>query len=426
MEASGLYIINYSLLVFCCSNCNISGAKIDPTEIRGIYESFPAEEKENFLRIMNLNWNNIEEYFINITSKANAGDSDPIPIQPSAESVENRIRKQLLLFLPPFIFIIGVIGNTMSFVILSQRAMRVVSTYAYLTVLTFADTMVLFVGLLRLWITELTGSDLRVWTQWSCKLVNVLGSTISDFSGWLIIAVTAERFLAVCYPLKAPMVCSRHRAYAIVLILLAFHFLVNMHLFWTTQLTYTVMCGGIITVRCDPAEAYSYLVRDVWPWVDAFMYSFIPFAVILVLNALIIRKVLISRRNRDSHLCRGSSSSSAKESSARMSVMLLTVSFAFLVTTLPLNITLIVTNSMEFSTDGKNKMKLGRAVTELLMYVNHSMNFFLYCATGQKFRQELCAIVCRGRWRRAQRTMTSHHTETAMIKLSAMNTLGRR
>lgn len=409
----------------CLSNCSISGAKIDPAEIRGIYESYPPEEKEKFLRIMNLNLNSIEEFFINITS--NSDDSDPIPIQQSADSVELRVRKQLLLFVPPFIFIIGVIGNTMSFVILTQRAMRIVSTYAYLTVLTFADTMVLFVGLLRLWITELTGSDFRVWNQSTCKLVNVLGSTISDFSGWLIIAVTAERFLAVCYPLRAPMVCSRRRAYAIVLALLAFHFLVNMHLFWTTHLTYTINCGGIITVRCDPAEAYSYLVREVWPWVDAFMYSFIPFVVILVLNALIIRRVLISRRQRDSHLCRGSASS-AKESSGRMSVMLLTVSFAFLVTTLPLNITLIVTNAVEFSTNGKNKMKLGRAVTELLMYVNHSMNFFLYCATGQKFRQELCAIVCAGRWRRAQRTMMSHHTETAMIKLSVMNsnTLGRR
>ena len=32
---------------------------------------------------------------------------------------------------------------------------------------------------------------------------------------------------------------------------------------------------------------------------------------------------------------------------------------------------------------------LSKAVTELLMYANHALNFFLYCATGRKFRQQV-------------------------------------
>ena len=31
--------------------------------------------------------------------------------------------------------------------------------------------------------------------------------------------------------------------------------------------------------------------QHVWPWVDAFVYSIIPFVVILVLNILIMRQV---------------------------------------------------------------------------------------------------------------------------------------
>lgn len=34
------------------------------------------------------------------------------------------------------------------------------------------------------------------------------------------------------------------------------------------------------------------------------------------------------------------------------------------------------------------QFKLIMTVTELLMYTNHSINFFLYCATGNKFRQQ--------------------------------------
>jgi hypothetical protein len=40
------------------------------------------------------------------------------------------------------------------------------------------------------------------------------------------------------------------------------------------------------------------------------------------------------------------------------------------------------------------KFSLARTITELLMYVNHSMNFFLYCATGQKFRHQLVWMIC--------------------------------
>jgi len=47
------------------------------------------------------------------------------------------------------------------------------------------------------------------------------------------------------------------------------------------------------------------------------------------------------------------------------------------------------------------KLILVRTVCELLMYVNHSINFFLYCATGQKFRRQLCAL-----WRSPQRHVT--------------------
>lgn len=388
-------------------------------DVRGIYDSFPLEEKIKFLNIMNITSidaiaSGLYEYYTN-------DEDDRLE-----RHAEFRIHRTLRRFLPPFIFTVGIIGNTLSFVILSQRTMRLVSTYAYLTVLTFADTMVLFSGLLRIWIAELTGgSDFRVWSQWSCKLTNVVGTTVSDYSGWLIIAVTAERFLAVCYPLKAPMVCSRRRAYLIMVGLLVFLLLFNVHMLWTSELISQTNVCGQVRVHCESSPDFKYLGEEVWPWMDAFVYSFIPFVVILTLNVLIVRKVVMSRRHRDAQLCRRSvTMTPPSEKSARMSVMLVTISFAFLVTTLPMNVTVIVNNSVNFQGAGRARMKLGRTITELLMYVNHSINFFLYCATGQKFRRELCAIVCYGGGRRRRRGMrragvTSRHSDKAAVKRSS-------
>lgn len=84
------------------------------------------------------------------------------------------------------------------------------------------------------------------------------------------------------------------------------------------------------------------------------------------------------------------------EGSTRLTVMLLTISFAFLLTTLPMNITSITAdfwNRYREDMGQVAKFTLARTVTELLMYINHSMNF-LYCATGQKFRHQLVWMIC--------------------------------
>jgi hypothetical protein len=150
-------------------------------------------------------------------------------------------------------------------------------------------------------------------------------------------------------------------------------------------------------------------MQSVWPWVDALVYSFLPFVVILALNVLIVRQVLIARQERDS--LRGGTHKSyrqrrpSQEGSTRLTVMLLTISFSFLVTTLPMNVVAIAAAFLDKGVDmeGDDDMRtsarfqLARTVAELLMYSNHAVNFYLYCATGQKFRRQLVWMVCYAR-----------------------------
>jgi len=181
------------------------------------------------------------------------------------------------------------------------------------------------------------------------------------------------------------------------------------------------------------------LVTDIWPWVDASVYSFIPLVIIATLNSLIVRHVVSARRIRRqiasfrSVVARGrpnSSSSPARRTpealggrqrarssvfsrceqgqDARMIALLLAVSFTFLAATLPRCAVLIATKFIDRSLAAWaaaaddpvlyqariiGSVRLALAATDLLMYANHAVNFFLYCATGQKFRHQLCAVV---------------------------------
>ncbi|KAK2155480.1 hypothetical protein LSH36_239g04019 [Paralvinella palmiformis] len=314
-----------------------------------------------------------------------------------------RIQKLLLLYIPPILIILGTFGNVFSFVILKRKAMLKFSTYYYLMVLAVADTLVLYVGLLRLWIGELTGFDVRDRADWLCKLTNVVGYTVSDFSVWLIIAVTVERYIVVCHPLRASTMCNARRARKVIGGLLCGLLLLNAHFLWTVRIVYFKHAGDTIP-QCAGSRRHSRLVEQVWPWLDTVVYSVLPFLIIIVLNALIVRQVIRARRHRI-QLRNGSMYEQAQrrpshEGSTRLTVMLLTITFAFLLTTLPMTVANILAAFWnEYRTDlaAVSRFKLGRTITELLMYVNHSMNFFLYCATGQKFRHQLVWMVCYAR-----------------------------
>jgi len=112
---------------------------------------------------------------------------------------------------------------------------------------------------------------------------------------------------------------------------------------------------GANVTDCRGTEGYETLVADVWPWVDAALYAFIPFFVILALNSFIIHHLIAARRIRDNlsgwSNCQGTSGSrrgtagdnegQPGTTNTRLVVTLLAVSFAFLVATLPRSAALI-------------------------------------------------------------------------------------
>ena len=91
---------------------------------------------------------------------------------------EYRIHKSLQLYIPPAIIILGTFGNLFAFVILKNKAMLKFSTYFFLMVMAVADTLVLYVGLFPIWVSEMYSISFRDQADWACKLTNVIGSTV--------------------------------------------------------------------------------------------------------------------------------------------------------------------------------------------------------------------------------------------------------
>ena len=82
---------------------------------------------------------------------------------------------------------------------------------------------------------------------------------VSDYSVWLIVAVTAERYLVVCHPFRAGDVCSTPRARRLVLVLLAAFLALNSHFFWTVGIRDYGPNGGRLCFAAG--DAYKGLVH---------------------------------------------------------------------------------------------------------------------------------------------------------------------
>jgi hypothetical protein len=91
----------------------------------------------------------------------------------------------------------------------------------------------------------------------------------------------------------------------------------------------------------------------------------------------------------------------AWENEQRLTVMLLLITAVFLICTLPVSVAMFINADIRTSPKPEPRndvIALYVLVTtcgRLLMYVHHSINFFLYCATGRKFRRELCFMLGR-------------------------------
>ena len=89
--------------------------------------------------------------------------------------------------------------------------------------------------------------------------------------------------------------------------------------------------------------------------------------------------------------------SSVQEQEFQLIVMLLGVSFAVLILTLPIYLRQFVYQYVDpyTSVEGYSLYFFLFFFTQMLYFTNSCVNFYLYCLTGSKFREDLKSIICK-------------------------------
>lgn len=291
----------------------------------------------------------------------------------------------------PVLIVVGTLGNTASIIVLTRRSFRNSTCMFYLTVLSCADLLVLYTGLLRFWIRSAFSVDIRTLSIWSCKVHVFLVYFAMDLSSWVLMTVTLDRCILVCFPFRSRLFTTMKRAPYILTTLVLLLVLVNSHFFAT------------VTVQNNHCTYESRLTMMVWPWIDLVVCNLIPFLVMLFCSLLISRKILQTNKrvsvqrtrtiSGESGSAPNDNSKAAKSSS--VTIMLLIIIFSFFLLTLPLvGFNISYRYWIETATNSElATLELVRTNFSMLLYTNHVIHF-ICCLSGRRFRREVRNLFC--------------------------------
>ncbi|XP_069988013.1 FMRFamide receptor [Penaeus vannamei] len=282
--------------------------------------------------------------------------------------------------------LLGLAGNLISITILSRPKMRS-SINCCLIGLTSFDMIVTTTSVLLFGLPEISEyTYTMVWYtsgvyQRVTPFVYPLGLIAQTGSVYLTVTVTVERYVAVCRPLRARSLCTYGRAKMYVLCVVLFSVLYNLPRFW--EVTYKV-CEfedfSFVIVVPSKLRQNDYYKQVYIMWMYLLIMYLIPFLSLMIFNTFIYREVRAANQERQ-RLSR------LEKKEIGLAVMLLVVVTVFFVC----NVLAFIINVLELLDIAIDELTIS---SNLLVTVNSSVNFIIYCIFGQKFRKLFLKMFC--------------------------------
>ena len=216
------------------------------------------------------------------------------------------------------------------------------------------------------WVGHLTRwtINMLIWTD--CKPGFFWHEFAAQYSSMLLAAMSIEKLFALYFPFKAKSYCTVGTAK------------------WVTGILALVMAGfnSPILIWYNAIGKHCYVKNgNYFAMINALFYASVPTSTMLLSNAAIIYKLMYIKYKGMSH-----TNESVSKSSTRGSVMVISVSVAFIILTSPRLVENVI--KLKIATT-----PLRRLVVQSMQYSNHSINGILYCIFGEKFRNELGKIM---------------------------------
>ena len=154
-----------------------------------------------------------------------------------------------------------------------------------------------------------------------------------------------------------------------------------------------------VSVDDDDDDALSVYAVYVFPWIDLVVSSFLPSSLLLVGNVLlattVTRSARLARRLTAAPTGSDRRSDVREKAASSLTVTLMSVSVTYICLTLPMCIFFVLQPYVAWGDARRNAWtELAWAVVNLMWYCNSTVNFYLYCLTGTRFRAQCKRLLC--------------------------------
>lgn len=326
--------------------------------------------------------------------------------------------------LVPIIMVIGIVGNSITIMIMTRRRMRS-STNNYLAALAIFDMLYLIFTFILSLKQYPNITDPKYYYYWQfCPFAHMITDCCSNSSVWLTVTFTIERFIVVSHPIKGKVICTESRSRKVILLVFTFCFMfvIPVPFEWNLvekfdPITNTTRVGNELS-----SLGQNELYKTIYYWLTTSLFTFIPLLLLTVFNSFLIRSVHISRKERfqmtqgkggmtTSSRANGGESSelvssatvpksgvdlSSSKQENKITIMLIAVVILFFICQFPTAIMLII---YTMYTPGPNTRNyyvfIGlNNIFNFLMALNSAGNFLLYCLFSQRYRRTFVNLFC--------------------------------
>nr|KAG5701557.1 hypothetical protein BaRGS_024807 [Batillaria attramentaria] len=177
-------------------------------------------------------------------------------------------------------------GNILSIVVFLTTSLRHSPTAIYMVTLAALDCVISFYAGLQLFLLVFLGEERFFAESWHCRAYYFTFLFVIHFNTLTLVFMTAQRYVAVNFPLQAARWCTRRGAVFTLVVAGAVSLLANFVHLVTFRLNPD--WDGSYRGRCSIGDGLgAYIQMRVFPWVDSVLYFFLPTVSIGALNVLI-------------------------------------------------------------------------------------------------------------------------------------------
>lgn len=267
-------------------------------------------------------------------------------------------------------------------------------TTRYLVAMAAADLMTVITTVILFWIRYHYFDWSFLSTYPVCSVINVLTFAAIDCSVWFTVTFTFDRFVAICCQKLKSKYCTGKTAAAVLATVGVLLCLKNIPRYFISRPQKTIDNVQWFCVTAD-----SYFTDPGWvayDWLDTVLTPLLPFAVILLLNAMTVRHILVANRVRKG--LRGESNGENRsdpemESRRRSMVLLFTISGSFILLWLTAVVNFVYYQITAIGVHLNHSQYIFHFVGHLMCNLSCCTNTFIYAATQSKFKKQVTSAV---------------------------------